>query len=125
MISLETAQKLKAARLKWEPQVLDFYQLYAGKPYRETICLRADMLESAIKWADDEVIIFLPRLDQLLAEIEKRGWIADSVAVDGGYACDIAWLSETVHTKYHTFKGATREEAAALALLWILEQKKP
>lgn len=60
-----------------------------------------------------------PTLGQLLDAIEKRGWQADSVQTNGKYACDIAYLSETVHTKYQTFAGDTREDAVARALLWV------
>jgi hypothetical protein len=62
-------------------------------------------------------------LSQLLAEIEKRGWSADSVTLkDGGYGCDIYWLSATVQTIYKTFEGESREDAAVGALLHILRQ---
>ena len=61
-----------------------------------------------------------PSLAQLLAEIERRGWNADSVSLkDGGYGCDIYWLSATVQTIYQTFAGKGREDAAADALIWI------
>ena len=96
MISPELAQKLRAVRIN----------------------------PSRFKTCDDKTPMYYNySLDQLLAEIEARGWEADSVQQHKGkYACDIAYLSDTVHTKYQTFAGDNREDAAALALIWIMEQ---
>lgn len=71
MLSLELARRLKLAGLAWEPQKGDQYkelsyerltQIYDGNP----------VYEYRVKNS-----IWLPRLDQLLAEIEKRGWDID------------------------------------------------
>ena len=69
--------------------------------------------------------ILAPRLDQLLAEIEKRGfiWALDVSATNGnkviGYAMNIAtsldWEDE------EEFRSDSPTDAAASALLWILE----
>ena len=122
MISLEKAKALKSAGLVWEPKRYDLYQVHPEEPWSEVICImRQDHADSAKKWVGDGHIVWLPLLDQLLAEIERRGWNADSVSFkDGGYGCDIYWLSATVHTKYATFTGESREDAVASALLYIL-----
>lgn len=124
LLSLEKAREL-AKVLPWEPKVGDMVylwnveQLVVGCPAPSKVSLN--------RWTDPKPTancIFAPRLDQLLAEIERHGWNADSVTLrDGGYGCDIYWLSATVHTKYETFTGESREDAAAVALLWILEKE--
>ena len=118
MISLELAQKLKVAGLEWEPKQGDWGFVLGSEMPRLCPVGYGEKVEPGI---DD---IWLPRLDQLLAEIKARGWEADSVQHKGKYACDIAYLSDTVHTKYQTFDGDTREDACAHAYLWILEQAK-
>ena len=70
-------------------------------------------------------LVWLPSLSQLLAEIEKQGfiWVLDVSATNGnkviGYAMNIAtsldWEDE------EEFRSDSPEEAAASALLWILE----
>ena len=118
MISLELAQKLKAAGLEWTPKNGDCF--YDGCIGPLLVCHHLALNDN---WVDKAANgTFAPRLDQLIAKIEARGWEADSVQHKGKYACDIAYLSDTVHTKYQTFAGETREDAAGLAYLWIMEQ---
>ena len=113
MVSFETACKLKDAGLQHEPQVGDWYALRSQEPmliaFKSTIATQyikltntedehypnsrlmtcAEMLKEGWTW--------LPRLDQLLGEIERqRG----------------AWQIDTP------------DEAAASALLGLLEQEK-
>lgn len=70
-------------------------------------------------------VVWTPSLSQLLAEIEARGW---------GYGLDHSFSSKKYRFgiyrgingrdfKGKNFWGATPDEAAAQALLWILEQE--
>ncbi len=71
MISLETAQKLKDAGLRWEPKEGDCWcngMWMAINYYLELVTGHLLVKKEAI---------WLPRLDQLLAEIEKRGFDID------------------------------------------------
>ena len=133
MISLDKAKAL-AKVLPWEPQEGDWYYhdqhtIHPQVPNRPMVYTNqnnyaANRLEWAGQVPDEDLPLFAPRLDQLLSDIEARGWNADSVTLrDGGYGCDIYWLSATVHTKYMTFAGVTREDAAAEARLWILREE--
>lgn len=70
MISLETAKALKKAGLPWEPKMGDWY--YFGDS-AENQSLFINPSEKEVP----EGIYFAPRLDQLLAEIEKRGYDID------------------------------------------------
>jgi hypothetical protein len=128
VISLEKAKKLKEAGLKWEPKTGDWF-------YRKDGVIGIVIDVSGGDWwavfpPDGKeyaysIAIFLPRLDQLLGEIEKQGfiWVLDVSATNGnkviGYAMNIAtsldWEDE------EEFRSDSPEEAAASALLWILE----
>ena len=123
--SLDLSRKLKSAGLVWEPKRFDYFQMIVMENSLTT-CLTDEWSVKSIRKETVEFRnksrLWLPRLDQLLAEIEARGWEVDSVQHKGKYACDIAYLSDTVHTKYQTFAGETREDAAGLAYLWIMEQ---
>jgi len=85
--------------------------------------------------------LFVSRLDQLLAEIEKRGyWCAivptNSGGVDVSYLTELyrigelsghlelVWRKEADGFLIAEFRGDAPDEAAAQALLWILEQKE-
>ena len=112
MISLELAKELKAAGLEWVPVKGDFWA------YR--------LVDNGIGVVDSTVRpgqephpnnIWLPRLDQLLAEIEARGWwwwMSWSGKV---------WVGRKDNDKGgHELETDTPEDAAAKALLWILSQ---
>lgn len=86
-------------------------------------------------------------LDQLLAEIEQRigseNWVlwrntgqsrggSPDAHVTGSYICELMiWTTRCcrvsgsyIHCTYPQFAGDTPEEAAAQALLWILEKER-
>jgi len=69
VISLETAKKLKEAGLEWETETGD---LWIQPDYPEY--LRAVDYDPTGHGDPLEKNIWIPRLDQLLTEIEKRGW---------------------------------------------------
>lgn len=130
MISLELAKKLKEAGLEWEPKQGDFYW-FVTPDESQTGFVQSNRGAEGFKAHVDRcrgivcTYVFAPRLDQLLAEIEKRGfiWALDVSATNGnkviGYAMNIAtsldWEDE------EEFRSDSPEEAAASALLWILE----
>lgn len=70
MIKLETAVALKAAGLKWEPMKGDWWGKYYTSFEREGRFLIVSEYEAEQNTPRDGV--WLPRLDQLLAEIEGK-----------------------------------------------------
>ena len=94
MISLELAQKLRDAGLKWEPAL--------GQSYKDVV----------------EGGIWLPRLDQLQAEIEQRGWDWSMSKGLHGYGCIVIKDYDLSFSDI----ADTPEEAVGLALLWILQE---
>lgn len=128
-MKLETAQKLKDAGLPWMPELLDTYvftkfeesgelSVCIPKTYESVNNLNGLLLIDA---EDETGLLWLPRLDQLLAEIEKRGYFMD---LSGPYNTG-EWriiLGGSVSDPH--FYADTPEEAAAQALLWILEQER-
>jgi len=128
MLSLETAKRLKEAGLEWEPQNYDFYvmtifeiPLITCMSDKWTVkSVRKDVLEFG-----DERRVWLPRLDQILAHIEKLGyWLFLWGTANGRYCVELI--------KHHAdgygskcidfFYNESLEEAAAEALLWILRE---
>lgn len=98
MISLEMAQRLKAAGLEWHPQYGDVCILPQGGKDHALKVTRANrptiqQLEKA------GVVVFAPRLDQMMAEIYRR---------------DYLWKLRS--------DGTINEESAARMLLWLLEK---
>ena len=84
-----------------------------------------DRLDETKDFIEEGVWIFAPRLDQLLAEIEKCRyiWAIDVSATNGdtvtGYAVDIT--RDLSYADEEEFRASTPENAAASALLWIPE----
>ena len=117
MMSLETANDLKESGLKWEPNFGDMYW-WSG----ETNVV--DKHEQGHANTMKSSAVFLPRLDQLLAEIEKRE-CAWELSVDEAdkppYAICLSSTSKEIGQKW--FQADSPEEAAAQALIWILEQE--
>jgi hypothetical protein len=163
MISLETAQRLKDAGLKWEPKEGDYFAHVDGQRQEEVwhpnifvvsgehilveelggrmvffgggLCVRGagcrmndthcycmnrtgfnpDLKTfSVASWEKD---LWLPRLDQLLAEIEGQGW-KWGLLFEGQ-------IDVTSGNQHKSFYAAdSPEEAAAQALLWIYEQRR-
>lgn len=146
MISLETAQKLKEvaqklkeAGLEWKPGDL-CYDRY-GRPGIVTQtwghgAIQMYSLETnTIEYGFGDSCTVVPRLDRLLAEIEKRGWAWHLMWLTEGnkttsYHCYIVMpdASESQKGQHHIqeydFEGGTPEEAVAEALLWILEKER-
>lgn len=144
MISLDLAKRLKEAGLEWEPKIGDFawYKEHQGV----IICIDSRIL--IIQWSDlgrcysdfwagdalpPENMLFLPRLDQLLAEIERRGYGYDLHTLttnhEHKYYCAIKLLEcacgyRIDNISWGPFKADNPEDAAAKALIWVLEREK-
>jgi hypothetical protein len=127
MISLETAKALKDAGLAWEPKIGDTYRQLSDSHL--TLIYDANPVKEY--WVKKSV--WHPRLDQLLAEIVKNIWgcrlsvlwIEDFPT---GYECLLSRTEETEEGKWEEFEHCfdspdSPDEAAAQALLWILNQK--
>ena len=138
MISLEKAKKLKEAGLGWEPQIGDMFYWQNGKDWGIDALTSEDAnnnLDEIRDYIDEGFRIFAPRLDQLLAEIEKRGYswemrtvIDESQSVRFNAKNIAYWIHvwKTGHIEWEDgFKRAftSPSNAAASALLWILERR--
>ena len=66
--------------------------------------------------------LWLPRLDQLLAEIEKRLQINERWILGQDFITILKETADCDEAVYHDVADSP-EEAAAQALLWILEQE--
>lgn len=124
MISLDLALKLKEVGLKWEPQLGDFFFMY--HPVEQKYSNKPDVIGigSCSMWPED---IWLPRLDQLLAEIERRGYGWEMfTSVDGVIVFFVLRKCEILGYKVIAYDvtDSIPENAAAKALLWILIQEK-
>jgi len=138
VVSLELAKELKDAGLEWEPKFGDFFYMRLGDGTLKT--REIEVYEKGDRAPFPEEDVFLPRLDQLLDEIEKRGHKVDSVSIrksdrykydcilyrwvdddsiGGGY-----WAKERMPQALGLFEATIREEAAAKALLWILKEER-
>lgn len=122
MIKLKTAQELKNAGLEWNMELGDFLYYEADGNWKLSIIDLGDIHDSmgaAQECCEDGQWIFVPRLDQLLAEIERRGYWWNLLKQDNGY---LVVVGNERHTEGFA-PADTPEEAAAQALLWILWQE--
>ena len=122
MISLELAKKLKSAGLVWEPQIGDTFYWHNGKDWEIDALTSEDVndrLEETKDFIDEGAWIFAPSLEQLLVEIEKRGY---GWKLEKFHAYNLRRMEiYKVNDLLGCFGGNSPEEAAASALLWILE----
>ena len=118
MISREMAEKLREV-VKWEPKEGDLLDVFGAFSVWCSRCELADATPEEIELIKEYV--WLPRLDQLLEMIEAEGYRVDIITnehIEYKYECDIYGADAK---KY--FSADTREDACALALLWIKEGK--
>lgn len=112
MITLDTARKLKEAGLVWEPKTGDMYAMYLpiDKRYSE----KTEAFCGCCGCYQDYRDLWLPRLDQILAEIEGRGyqWIL--------WSCGDIAIAPIGHCTCYEAHADTPEEATGLGLLHIL-----
>ena len=120
MISLEKAKKLKEAGLGWEPQIGDMFYWQNGKDWGIDALTSEDAndhLEETKDFIDEGAWIFAPSLEQLLVEIEKRGY---GWKLEKFHAYNLRRMEiYKVNDLLGYFGGNSLEEAAASALLWI------
>ncbi|NLK52374.1 MAG: hypothetical protein GX295_08015 [Syntrophomonadaceae bacterium] len=135
MISLELAQKLKAAGLKWLPQKGDYFTFEPeivpkspGKSMTITITSGTHCLNNMCKVGrytrfNPPNSIWLPDLEQLQTEIATRGGQVRLEPITGRepvkYQCTLRYENQE---KDH-FTGLEPEEAVGQALLWLLQQE--
>lgn len=138
MLTLETAQALKGAGLTWRPREGDFFaipgrglddQLFILSPMAATLQFLAGYpaitFQGAYEWALDYILIhevvWLPREEQLRAELERRlegdeGQPTLRLTSTGNsYVCEIVLRGE-----YRTYEADDVSEVYAAALLDIL-----
>ena len=125
MLSLELVKRLKELGLGWEPQEGDFlyYHTY-GEESELGVISDSDMGEHREESLDNIYTgewIFAPRLDQLLAEIEGRGY---GWKLEKFHAYNLRRMQiYKINDLLGCFEADSPEEAAAKALIWILEQE--
>jgi hypothetical protein len=118
MISLELAQKLKAAGLKWEPMAGDSWT-YIN--IWDMVSVINDLYDFECEVRDNNGCLYLPSLSQLLAEIEARGY--DYTLYQRHDSNRASIVIYKIDPEVFNRWAVTPEEAAGLALLWILEQE--
>jgi hypothetical protein len=144
MLTLATALALKEAGLTWQPRLHDFFAIPQTELEDRLFVLTDVMVDrevvqgwpafsfnGAVEWALDYVFqaeaVWVPRDDQLLAELVAR--VARcSLVMDGdgaGYRCfyEQAALSPDGEPTHQMFAATTGAEAYALALLSLLAQE--
>ena len=136
MISLELAQKLKNAGLQWEPKPGDWYHARLWKPmliaYQSTIAQYIQVTDTenehlphtrtaTIAELLKENDVWLPRLDQLLAEIEARGYLWNLNKFRCCIISEVDYNNKNWKAEKEFKDNPSHEDAAARALLWILE----
>ena len=124
MISLEMAQRLKTAGLKWEPRFGDYYKIPTVFEDGMTAVMNAKQVmgyrKNPEEWEESiNSFVFIPRLDQLLAEIEELGykWFAETDTER--YFIRVVEIKKT--NNFHVIFSDSPANAAAEALLWIYE----
>jgi len=124
MISLEIARKLKEAGLVWEPQKGDLvYHDEAEESFNITAgdmedFVRATRIDKEYAYS---IAIFLPRLDQLLAEIRELGYKWFMETDTERYLVRVVEIKKP--NNFHVVFSDSPANAAAEALLWIYERR--
>ncbi|HEX9027759.1 MAG TPA: hypothetical protein VF823_01210 [Anaerolineales bacterium] len=141
MISLATAQKLKAAGLNWAPALFDLFAI-PDRSMDDKVFVISDMLvtvdilqglqvvsfQGASEWALDSLVtadtVWLPSEAQLRQAVESGLLAAGRSELRllsdlRGYICEF-YLDE----KVHSFEAGDASEAYASALLFLLEMHR-
>ncbi|TLM99114.1 hypothetical protein FDZ73_22365 [bacterium] len=134
MISQGLARELKEAGLVWEPKQGDCaYDHYFDRICRYLVVYNGDY--RVILPNDDivdfprDMFTFTPSLSHLLAEIEGRGYLVDlksniSIGWPNKWKCDIISQGKCMEFFEQRIWADTPEEAAGLALLWVLRGER-
>ena len=127
MISLKTAKALKDAGLEWEyeygfPRDCVYYKdkIHGVDGPGALDTIRLAPWQNYVK---REYLVFAPSLFQLLAEIEKRGyvWSLSKISEPPQYYMISGKDGEISALKTH-YSSDSPEEAAAAALLWVMKE---
>ena len=116
------------AGVGWEPQIGDMFYWQNGKDWGIDALTSEDAnnnLDEIRDYIDEGFWIFASRLDQLLDEIAGRGyvWKLRSRA-DGKYFVALFGKNdENYLVQRYWAEADSPDEAAAAALIWILEQE--
>ena len=123
MLSLETLKKLKELKALGLPRHGDkiFYEpsKRCGIYHVNSLVYFNDGKYAAY---NPNYCLKVPRLDQLLANIINQSWLYDLRGHYGGGGEIDVWLYD--YDRAVNYVANSPEEAAAEALLWILEQEK-
>lgn len=123
MINHKLSRELQDAGLKWEPTKGDwFYWENRGKWNLDVLPAR-DIDTEFLDNIDVYGHVYCPRLDQLLQEIEARGYewtVVSPYKRNPVYGIAVYYHGCVADGLRKAFEAATPEEAAAQALLWIL-----
>ena len=134
MLSLELAEKLKSLGLAWEPKNNDAIFLkhdFYGDMFSTVVSSKNNTIYHTSNfigyhWDDIDIITWLPLLDQLLVEIQKH---VDELSLDlenkkrNEWVCTIGIYTE-YGTSVNEYLANSPEDAAAQALLWLIEQER-
>lgn len=136
VISLVKAKRLKELGLKWKPKIGDAYILH-GLDGESVLLIdgtngsgkdESTKSTKSLNRIDPESLTWLPSLSQLLAEIANKGWDVGRLMIHGGGVKSELLLRRTDGEHIAAdwspwFTTSTPEDAAASALIWILEQE--
>ncbi|MBN2548021.1 MAG: hypothetical protein JXB15_02600 [Anaerolineales bacterium] len=138
MISLDTARRLKAAGLKWQPALHDFFAI-PDRGMNEQIFVISDLqvtvenqigeqilaFQGASEWALDSLVIaesiWLPTEEQLRLALEETFLTSSQSGLRltsslKGCCCEIHFKGQ-----HQSFESRDASEAYAQALLFVLE----
>lgn len=145
-VSLEMAEKLREVGLRWEPKAFD---KFSHKGFRlpvwyvqdGEVIVKMALIHEGKKWIGQtftekipiKECIWLPTLSDLLEWLEGQGYVVNIVQeyvfndAKPHYCCNIWEKGIDKLGEYWReageFKADTREDAAAKAVLWVLEQE--
>ena len=116
MISIDLAKKLKDAGLK--PVCTDLELFWLAEV--------GEVMYAGAGYEPEPEDVWLPRLDRLLAEIERRGWEWVFYLDNGKFRKYTLSIDNEDECRYKKFisKSPKPENAVGAALLWILEREK-
>ncbi|NPV93082.1 MAG: hypothetical protein HPY50_20130 [Firmicutes bacterium] len=141
MIEISASTKLKESGLEWEPKPGDYCAIRnEADPESETteILLLYNQMDlgagrvvyvgsnpanptPANRLHDLDTLVWMPRLEQLLSEIEKQGW-EWTITSGGSFYLTQSYRGYPIRRV--SFKHETPVGSAAEALQWLLSQQK-
>ena len=122
LISLELSKRLKEAGLEWEPQIGDVFYFKTFKDWGIDAINSEDVdnnLDETEDYIDEGAWLLAPDLEQLLAKIRELGykWFVETDTER--YFIRVVEIKKP--NNFHVIFSDSPANAAASALLWILE----